>query len=146
MQFAAAWGGACSEMKVNFSFNAVLSGLERLTAEVADLSRKIDCSDKQMLEFALVMEELCANIIRHGARDGETRIEVGFETTEGALTAVIRDDGPPFDPTSAPQVDIEAPLEERIPGGLGIHLVQHFADAVEYRREENHNIVILRKK
>ena len=38
-----------------------------------------------------------------------------------------------YDPQSAPQPDIRAPLERREPGGLGLHLVRKLVDTLEYR-------------
>lgn len=133
-------------MKANFSFNAALQELEALAAGVTDLQGELRCSDKQILELSLILEELCANIIMHGGERGASKIEVGFKKERDDLEVMIRDDGPPFDPTGAPQVDIHAPLEDRDPGGLGIHFVQHFADTVEYRRENDYNITLIRKK
>jgi anti-sigma regulatory factor (Ser/Thr protein kinase) len=59
---------------------------------------------------------------------------------------VIRvcDDGVAFDPSAAPQVDVEQPLEERRVGGLGIHLVRQFVEQLEYRRLEGRNDLKLR--
>ncbi len=37
-----------------------------------------------------------------------------------------------FDVTRPPDVDIDAPIEQREPGGLGLHLIRRMADSVEY--------------
>jgi anti-sigma regulatory factor (Ser/Thr protein kinase) len=37
-----------------------------------------------------------------------------------------------FDVTEPTNVDIEASLEERTPGGLGLHLIQTMVDNLEY--------------
>jgi sigma-B regulation protein RsbU (phosphoserine phosphatase) len=37
-------------------------------------------------------------------------------------------------------------LEERSIGGLGIHLVRQIMDQIQYRREDNKNILTLIKK
>jgi sigma-B regulation protein RsbU (phosphoserine phosphatase) len=41
--------------------------------------------------------------------------------------------------------DITVSLEEREPGGPGIHLVRNMMDEVSYRRRTNKNVVILVK-
>ncbi len=48
------------------------------------------------------------------------------------LTIEFIDDGDPFDPLAAPPPDLEAPLEERDLGGLGVHIVRSLADEVRY--------------
>jgi anti-sigma regulatory factor (Ser/Thr protein kinase) len=40
-----------------------------------------------------------------------------------------------FDVTKAPDVDINRPLSERTPGGLGIHLVRRVTESLSYRYE-----------
>ena len=36
-----------------------------------------------------------------------------------------------FDITQLPDVDVDAPIEKRQPGGLGLHLIKRMADSVE---------------
>jgi serine/threonine-protein kinase RsbW len=38
-----------------------------------------------------------------------------------------------FDVTLAPDVDIGKPIEQREPGGLGLHLIRRMVDSIEYR-------------
>ena len=53
------------------------------------------------------------------------------------LTVSLTDfDVEPFDPTQAKAVDIDLPLEERQPGGLGIHLTQKLVDSMQYEHNE----------
>lgn len=51
------------------------------------------------------------------------------------LRLVVEDDGVPFDPTAAPAPDLDAPIEARDPGSLGIHLVRGLSLSVHYTRE-----------
>jgi serine/threonine-protein kinase RsbW len=45
----------------------------------------------------------------------------------------LSDEAPAFDPVDAPAPDLESPLEERDPGGLGWHLVHQLMDEVEHK-------------
>ena len=47
------------------------------------------------------------------------------------MTLVDRD-VEPFDITRSPGVDIDAPIEQRKPGGLGLHLIRKLAESVTY--------------
>jgi sigma-B regulation protein RsbU (phosphoserine phosphatase) len=62
------------------------------------------------------------------------------------LTFVLRDNGRPFDPTTAPEVDITLPAEQRSVGGLGIHLIRHYMDAFSYERVDDQNVLTMKKK
>ena len=48
------------------------------------------------------------------------------------MVLIFRDPGTPFDPTKHDSVDIDQPIGERTPGGLGIHLVKKMMDEVIY--------------
>ena len=53
-----------------------------------------------------------------------------------------------FDPTGAGRVDVEAPLEERTPGGLGLYLVLKMVDSIhyEYRNRQSKITFIVDRK
>ncbi len=129
-------------MKIKFQLDAVFEQLDPLCKAVETLQESLMCTDKQMFEITLVLEELCANVIRHsGARFMEVELAKDWDV----LIITVTDDGTPFDPTQTPEADINLPLEKRVPGGLGIHLVHHYTDSFEYRREKEKNVVTLKK-
>ena len=80
----------------------------------------------------LAMEELFVNLVHYnpGARRD---IMVDVEAAGGKVTVTITDqDAAEFDVTKQRSVDTGASLSERKPGGLGLHLIQHMVDTVEY--------------
>ncbi len=80
----------------------------------------------------LAMEELFVNLVHYnpGARRD---IMVDVETAGGKVTVTITDqDAAEFDVTRQRPVDTGASLSERKPGGLGLHLIQHMVDTLEY--------------
>jgi sigma-B regulation protein RsbU (phosphoserine phosphatase) len=95
----------------------------------------------------LAFDELLNNIVSYGFPDGgEHEIHVGVEKFNQRLTITIIDDGVPFNPFQRETPDLEASLEERQIGGLGIHLVRSLMDEVSYKRGVDRNIVTLIKK
>ena len=94
----------------------------------------------------LAIEELATNVIKYGYDNAsEHFIEVTLSVSGGDLVLSIADDGRPFNPLEAPDPEVNAALEERPIGGLGIYLVRKMADRMEYVREASKNRITLRK-
>lgn len=81
----------------------------------------------------LAVDEACSNIIEH-AYGGEGRgdIEVTYRIDGDGLTVLLRDYGRPFNPDGVPEPDLQAPLEERDAGGLGLHFMRQLMDQVRF--------------
>ena len=97
----------------------------------------------------LALEELVLNVMDYGYDDGAQDIEIHLTSDADAITIEIVDSGRPFDPLSdAPQPDLDAPVEERRVGGLGVHLVKTLMDRMDYKRENEQNrlTVVARKR
>ena len=89
---------------------------------------------------AIVMDEIVSNIVRCSGATGFTIRLSNLES--GGMEMVFIDDGSPFDPTNdAKQPDISAAAEDRDIGGLGIFMVKKMAKSVEYRRENDRNVL-----
>jgi anti-sigma regulatory factor (Ser/Thr protein kinase) len=115
---------------------------EVLTRQLGDLDRVFRLIRRLAEEYALgsdvekdlcvMAEELFTNQVRH-ARPGGPRIELRLEVSDGrVLMELVDDDVEPWDPTAAPEVDVDRPVEERRPGGLGIHFVRILSDSFEW--------------
>ncbi len=69
------------------------------------------------------------------ASDTETDADILLELAvhENGIQVCLTDYGVHrFDPRDAPAVDINAPLEERTEGGLGLFLVLKMVDSIHY--------------
>jgi anti-sigma regulatory factor (Ser/Thr protein kinase) len=80
------------------------------------------------------------------ANEREHSITLRFKAGVAEVCVEVEDDGKEFNPLLHPPADINAPLETRPIGGLGIHMMRKLVDAVEYRRANGRNIVTLRKR
>ncbi|MGH8800708.1 MAG: ATP-binding SpoIIE family protein phosphatase, partial [Casimicrobiaceae bacterium] len=80
----------------------------------------------------LVVEELFTNMVKYGAGSSHA-VELRFEPlAEGVRITLVDRNVEPFDIRRSPDVDIHAPLEERVPGGLGLHLIRRMATSIDY--------------
>ena len=90
------------------------------------------------LEFCLsfVTEEIFTNMVKYnGGSTQPVRLAVSRDGS-GVLIELTDFDVEPFDPATAPAVDVDAPLEERRPGGLGLHLVRSLADRLTFEYDD----------
>lgn len=114
--------------------------LDRVSAAIEDFALEEGWPMDLVFKVNLALEEVVINVMNYGHEDGLHDIDITLTTEENALTIEIVDDGRPFDPlTDAPIPDVDAELEDRSIGGLGIHLVRKMMDDVCYRREEGKN-------
>ena len=97
-------------------------------------------------ELNMVFDELLNNVISYAYQDDkEHEIEVRVEAARQRLVVSIADDGIPFNPFDADKPDTGLAIEDRMPGGLGIHLVLKVMDKVAYQRRTNKNVLTLVK-
>ncbi|MDT8999760.1 SpoIIE family protein phosphatase [Paucibacter sp. APW11] len=119
--------------------------------EIAPLALAVDAAlaERSDLAFAVnvCLEELITNIIQHGllgAPDGQ--IHVRLSRSEDWLEIILKDDAPPFDPFSeAPAPSLDAALDERAIGGLGVHMVKTMMDEVRAYYDGSGNLIVLLK-
>ena len=134
-------GAACRMFKRSFDALAAIFGF---TAEVF-ARHGIDPALLPTVDLAV--EELFTNMVKYSpASDAEVRIEM--TGIEGGVEVTLTDyDVDPFDVTKAPDVDIGKPIEERRPGGLGLHLIRRLLDSVEYEysKETRQSRITFRK-
>jgi anti-sigma regulatory factor (Ser/Thr protein kinase) len=98
--------------------------------------------------LGLVVDELVANCIAHGASPGQDlAVRVAVEDGGEAVDIEIVDDGPEFDPTSHPVSRCPDKGPARV-GGMGLCLVRTMAAGIAYSREQsvNRTRVTLRKQ
>ncbi len=119
--------------------------LERIAAAVEDFAERDNWPADLTFKVNLALDELSVNVVNYGGDASE--IEVSLASDGEKVRVEIVDDGQPFDPLNeAPEPDIDAPLEERAIGGLGIHLVREMMDELHYSREGGKNRLAMVKR
>jgi len=103
-------------------------------------------ADSARFPVHLTMEELFVNMVKYNPGI-ETDIEVTMTPIDGGgiQVSLVDNGGVEFDVTTDRKVDVNAPLEERTPGGLGIHLIQNLVDSLEYQYQDGRGEVIFTK-
>lgn len=122
--------------------------LQRISSQVEELGQKDNWPPKLVYLVNLTLEELGLNALTHGRDQGLDELEITIRAEVHSLTIEMSDNGAPFDPMNdAPVPDLDAPLETRPIGGLGIFLIRKMVDDIHYRREggRNHLTLITRR-
>ena len=127
-----------------------LSELARIAEEIETHGEIRGWPAKWILNINLSLDELITNTVSYGYQDtDEHEIRVTLAERGESLVVVVEDDGMDFDPfTAAPMPDLEADVDERPIGGLGVYFVKTLMDEVAYERVDgiNRNTLILRAR
>lgn len=114
------------------SFPRDLTALARLVDFTGEFFAHEGVPDDARFPIDFAIEEIFTNCLKYqpGAR-GEIRVVLLRRA--GEVTVIVEDRGVDrFDPTAVPGVDVAKPLDQRLPGGLGIHVTRRLMDRIEY--------------
>ena len=118
---------------------ADLSSLARFTEFARQGAHSAGLPEPAFAKLDLILEEILVNVFRYAGSD---RAAVGYAVpSPSCLRVDVRDSGREFNPLAHAKPDLEADLDDRPIGGLGIFLVQSMAESVQYRRENGQNIL-----
>jgi len=122
-----------------------LGFLENLFTFIEDFSAQHHLDDSVSYALKLAIEEVFVNMVRYNP-DNTNDIKVELRADKGKVVVTLIDsDVEPFDITQFAPKGIGRPLEEREPGGLGIHLVKAFMDDVSYDYSDRQGRITLTK-
>ena len=96
----------------------------------------------------LATEELFVNMVTYNTESDEDILIEMLPHEHGIEVSLTDYNVARFDPTSASDVDVDAPLEERTPGGLGLYLVLKMVDSIhyEYRNRQSKITFVVDRK
>lgn len=129
------------------SCKAEAASLSHLRSFIEQCCAGLDLETGVLYDLQLAVDEAASNIIRHGYKNRTPGlIELTLRILDDRIEIQVTDYGHPFNPEQAPQPDINAPLDERQPGGLGIFLIYTLMDQVSYQSHQGANTLSLTKK
>ena len=128
------------------SFRRDLAELPALFGMARSFCTEHSLDDDEEKIVSFILEELLTNTVKYGSSSGaEIRVRLGVESNR--LTLAMTDcDADRFDLREMPEVDVHRPLEERQPGGLGIHLVRRFADRIDYHYADRESTITISRR
>lgn len=129
-------------------FKRDFNELKNIVAMTESVFRKLGLPAELRNVVDLATEELFVNMVTYNT-ESEEDILIEMEPHVLGLEVRLTDyDVERFDPTSVASVDVDAPLDERTPGGLGLYLVMKMVDSIhyEYRNRQSKITFIVDRK
>lgn len=119
---------------------------DSVVSKIEDYARQHLVPESDIFKLVLTLDELVTNIINYGGLAPDSPpIEIHVSCKPEHITVRLEDSGDEFNPLTAPEPELETPLEKRKKriGGMGIHIVKTCMEELRYSREDGKNILIL---
>lgn len=113
---------------------------------IAGVARRAGFDEKGVFNLQLACDEACTNVIEHAYGGGPGQIRIAVSVHPDRIQIEVHDTGRPFDPTAVRVPDLDAPLERRETGGLGLHFMRSIMDEVRFEFGEGGNRLTMVKR
>lgn len=134
-------------MEARLTFQVDTDAMRQVRGFVTDFVALHAIAAEEQLRILIVLEELITNLAKYGYPNRlGGNAEIALQLDGARLTIEFADDGDPFDPLQEPPPDLDSPIEERAPGGLGIHIVRALSEEARYRRDAGRNVLQLTRR
>jgi serine/threonine-protein kinase RsbW len=125
-------------MRLDAEITVVAPEISQLTQRTTDFLNAGGVDMRAAHRVALVLDEMLTNIAMHGGDERHSAaVHISIET--GCVQGEIIDTGPPFDPRSTADPDVNAGIADRPIGGLGVYLIRQLTSALDYVRRDGRN-------
>jgi len=129
--------------RTDLKIEGKLENLSHIGDFICDSMREFGLSTRRILDVQMAVDEACTNIIEYGYANEVGTIDIACQRKGKEIVVVIRDKGKPFDPSSVQPPDLNASLEERKTGGLGIYFMKTLMDEVKYEFKKGKNVLTM---
>lgn len=129
------------------SYSADVSKLDEIAEDIEIFCEENGVSPADAYAFNLCADEIFTNIVQYGYDSDPSKIvEIEMKKSDGKITLTLRDNAREFNPLeNAESPDIDAELEDRKIGGLGIFFLRKNMDELSYSRENDTNVLTMSK-
>ena len=133
-------------------FPATIDGVVNAASWLHSAAEAEHLPGKLVFALEVCLEELFTNVMRHGGPGPDTlddealplSVDLKLDLDGEAVALLVEDNGRSFDPSQAPAKPIRRPLEEVMPGGLGMQLIRSFSSELLYEPLPGGNRVIVK--
>ena len=126
------------------SFVPKIESINEIQGFVKNNLPQNQADSKKISNIELIIEEIIINIINYGFEEEPNgMIDIGIDTRNHDIIIEIRDNGMAFNPLEKKDPNVDADLDDRKIGGLGIFFVKQLVKDISYSRKESKNILHL---
>lgn len=131
-----------------WTVEATVGSIPVITEKVETELEKLNCSGKAHRKINVALDELLNNIASYAypQETGSVTVQMRYNEESETVSITLIDSGAAYNPLEKADPDVTLAAEERPIGGLGILMVKKKMDGMEYRRENNHNILTIHKR
>jgi serine/threonine-protein kinase RsbW len=149
---------AVQKMSETLNLPADLSYLPQIRAFLRQAASAAGLSESAGYGLVLAVDEVATNIISYGQTGtelngfaGQIRLKIWTQQTSQSLTVYLEDSAQRFNPFTVAPPNLDANLEERTEGGLGVYLALSSVDEFRYEavtgsQYRNRNIFVCYKQ
>jgi len=129
---------------VRKTYSRSFDQIAEIVADTARFFAAENIDDSLRMKVDLSLEELFVNMVTYNT-ETDRDIVLEMRPIERGVEISLTDyDVERFDPTLVRDVDVDAPLSERTPGGLGLYLVLKMADSIHYEYQDRTSKITFR--
>lgn len=127
---------------------AQIDEFPRVSEFIESQAQQAGLGPKEITQLLIAAEEAYVNIAHYAYAGSDGQVEIYCEALSDStgIAVSFHDSGQPFNPLVNREPDINAPLQEREIGGLGIFMIKKMMDKVSYCYQDGKNQLTLIKK
>ncbi len=105
----------------------------------------LGCPNNVIKDIEVCSSEILANIDMYAYQGEGGEVGVAVNVADRKAKVTIRDKGPEYNPLMKDNPDIEERIKDHKIGGFGLFIVRKMMDEVTYSREEDYNILTMKR-
>lgn len=117
-----------------------IENVEKINDFLKKFFEKFEHPLKMENHFDVAVDEIFSNVLHYSGADN-LNLVVCVDTDKRFVSMTFVDSGKAFNPLENDDPDVTLIAEKRKIGGLGIFLVKKLMDVVEYKRENEKNVL-----
>jgi len=132
-------------MKKKYQYPTVIQSIASIRNDLEAFAETSGIPESELRQITLVVEELFSKIVRFAFTGKDQQLlEITLSKADREITLEMVDKGEEFNPleTNPEQLMDPASIDE---GGMGLSLIKAFCDSISYTREEQKNILLIKK-